>query len=120
MEMMKLFPQFKHLFAIMEAQSILSHLQRQVAVSHIKQDAAIKRADDINDCAIKLVKFLQQVSQQQGDAQALMYIDLLKHYFLYAFDWNDLKAEDYKAFSRDALWFCDQMRDYLKQLERKK
>jgi hypothetical protein len=46
-----------------------------------------------------------------------MYIQLLKKYFLDAYDWSDIHAEGYDEFEADALWFCDEMETYLRNLD---
>ena len=45
-----------------------------------------------------------------------MYIQLIKQYFLNAYDWSDLEQEGYDEFESDALWFCDEMEEYLRNI----
>lgn len=45
-----------------------------------------------------------------------MYIQLIKQYFLNAYDWSDLEQEGYEEFESDALWFCDEMEKYLRNI----
>lgn len=75
------------------------------------------RADAISERAIALVKVFAAIATS-CDSSAYRFIDLNKHYFLNNFNWQDSEQEDYAAYVEDALWFCDEMMDYLKELHK--
>ena len=78
-------------------------------------DSMAVRDIGINAGAVKLVKFFQNVAKTK-DPSATMYIQLLKKYFLDAYDWSNLDAEGYADFEADALWLCDEIEDYLRNM----
>lgn len=78
-------------------------------------DSMAVRDLGINAGAVKLVKFFQQIAKQK-DPSAVMYVQLIKQYFLNAYDWSDIHADGYDEFESDALWFCDEMEEYLRSL----
>ena len=113
--------EIKHIASVNEARDTLGRLVdyinfRPLAHSgnRVTYDSMAVRDLGINAAAVKLVKFFQQVVKV--DPSANMFLQLLKQYFLNAYDWSDLEQEGYEEFQTDALWFCQEMDDYLRKM----
>ncbi len=110
----------KHIASVNEARDTLGRLVDYIKFRPIEQSAPTVTYDSmavrdlgINAAAVKLIKFFQQVVKI--DPSASMFLQLLKQYFLNAYDWSDLEQEGYEEFETDALWFCQEMDDYLRK-----
>lgn len=118
----KFLAELKNIVSVGEALDTLSRLvdyikfrPLETGEAKVTYDSMAVRDLGINAGAVKLVKFFQNVVKNQ-DPSATMYIQLLKKYFLDAYDWSDIHAEGYEDFESDALWFCDEMEEYLRNL----
>ena len=118
----KFLTELKNIVSVGEALDTLSRLVdyikfRPLATDKPKvtYDSMAVRDLGINAGAVKLVKFFQKVAKEQ-DPSATMYIQLIKQYFLNAYDWSDWEQEGYDEFESDALWFCDEMEKYLRNI----
>ena len=121
----KLWAELKNIVSVGEALDTLGRLVDYIRFRPLETDKASVNYDSmavrdlgINASAVKLVKFFQEIVKTK-DPSATMYIQLIKHYFLNAYDWSNIYAEGYEDFENDALWFCDEMEDYLRSLRTK-
>lgn len=112
--------EIKHITSVNEARDTLGRLvdyinfrPLETQQNRVTYDSMAVRALGINAAAVKLVKFFQQVSKH--DPSVSMFLQLLKQYFLNAYDWSDIYQEGYEEFETDALWFCDEMDEYLRK-----
>lgn len=119
----KFLAELKNIVSVGEALDTLSRLVDYIKFrpletdkSKLSYDSMAVRDLGINAGAVKLVKFFQHITKTK-DPSATMYVQLIKQYFLNAFDWSDISAEGYDEFESDALWFCDEMEDYLRNLD---
>ena len=110
----------KNIVSVSEALDTLSRLEDYIRFRpletekpNVTYDSMSVRDLGINASAVKLIKFFQQVVKNQ-DPSATMYTQLIKQYFLNAYDWSDVEAEGYDEFESDALWFCSEMDEYLR------
>ncbi|MBR5319330.1 MAG: hypothetical protein IKU46_07050 [Peptococcaceae bacterium] len=110
--------EIKHIASVNEARDTLARLVDYIRFrpldTELTYDSMAVRDLGINTAAVKLIKFFQQVVKE--DPSATMFLQLIKQYFLNAYDWSDLKQEGYAEFEADALWFCDEMDDYLRKM----
>lgn len=113
--------EIKHIASVNEARDTLARLvdyikfrPLETGENKVTYDSMAVRDLGINTAAVKLIKFFQQVVKK--DPSATMFLQLLKQYFLNAYDWSDLKQEGYNEFETDALWFCDEMDEYLRKM----
>ena len=113
--------EIKHIASVNEARDTLARLGDYITFrpidyqqNKVTYDSMAVRDLGINAAAVKLVKFFQQVVKE--DPSANMFLQLLKQYFLNAYDWSDLKQDGYEEFETDALWFCQEMDDYLRKM----
>jgi len=116
----KFLSELKMIVSVGEALDTLSRLVdyikfRPLETGKLSYDSMAVRDLGINGGAVKLVKFFQHIAKTK-DPSATMYVQLLKQYFLNAYDWSDIHAEGYDEFESDALWFCDEMEEYLRGL----
>ncbi len=119
----KFIAELKNIVSVGEALDTLSRLVDYIKFRPLESDKAKQTYDSmavrdlgINAGAVKLVKFFQNVAKKKAPS-AVMYVQLLKQYFLNAYDWSDIEAEGYEEFESDALWFCDEMEDYLRNMD---
>ena len=112
----------KNIVSVGEALDTLSRLVDYIKFrpleteqTKMSYDSMAVRDLGINAGAVKLVKFFQQIAKQK-DPSAVMYVQLIKQYFLNAYDWSDIHADGYDEFESDALWFCDEMEEYLRNI----
>ncbi len=113
--------EIKHIASVNEARDTLGRLVDYITFrpvdtqsSKVTYDSMAVRDLGINTAAVKLVKFFQQVSKK--DPSVSMFLQLLKQYFLNAYDWADLEQDGYKEFEEDALWFCKEVDEYLRKM----
>lgn len=113
--------EIKHIASVNEARDTLARLVDYIKFRPLESDELKVTYDSmavrdlgIQTAAIKLVKFFQHVVKD--DPSATMYLQLIKQYFLNAYDWSDLEQDGYADFEADALWFCDEMDEYLRKL----
>ena len=113
--------EIKHIASVNEARDTLARLVDYIRFRplvreepKVTYDSMAVRDLGINAAAVKLIKFFQQVVKD--DPSATMFLQLIKQYFLNAYDWSDLQQEGYAEFEADALWFCDEMDDYLRKM----
>ncbi len=113
--------EIKHIASVNEARDTLGRLVDYIrfrpietSTPKVTYDSMAVRDLGINTAAVKLVKFFQHVVKK--DPSASMFLQLLKQYFLNAYDWADLEQEGYEEFETDALWFCQEMDDYLRKM----
>ncbi len=112
--------EIKHIASVNEARDTLARMVDYINFRPVEYtepkvtyDSMSVRALGINAAAVKLVKFFQQVAKV--DPSVSMFLQLLKQYFLNAYDWSDIYQEGYEDFETDALWFCQEMDDYLRK-----
>ena len=119
---LKFLEELKHIASVNEARETLARLVDYIKFrpletgkpQKVTYDSMAVRDIGINAAAVKLIKFFQQVVKD--DPSATMYLQLIKQYFLNAYDWSDLEQEGYEEFESDALWFCEEMDAYLKEM----
>lgn len=118
----KFLAELKNIVSVGEALDTLSRLVDYIKFRpletdkpQVTYDSMAVRDIGINAGAVKLVKFFQNVAKSK-DPSATMYIQLIKKYFLDAYDWSDIHAEGYEDFEADALWLCDEIEDYLRNM----
>lgn len=112
----------KHIASVNEARETLDRLVDYIKFrpletenpKKVTYDSMAVRDIGINAAAVKLIKFFQQV--EKNDPSVRMYLELIKKYFLDAYDWSDLEQEGYDDFESDALWFCEEIGKYLKEM----
>ena len=118
----KFLAELKNIVSVGEALDTLSRLvdyikfrPLEIDKPKVTYDSMAVRDIGINAGAVKLVKFFQNVAKTK-DPSATMYIQLLKKYFLDAYDWSNLDAEGYADFEAAAWWLCDEIEDYLRNM----
>lgn len=115
----KFLQEMRNIMSVGEAMDTLSRLVDYIKFRptvydkpKVTYDSMAVRDLAINAGGLKLIKFFQKV--QKTDPSVTMYLQLLKKYFLDAYDWSDLEQEGYQEFEEDALWLCDEIEDYLR------